>query len=127
MIRIFNKEMCDKCFDEEYDGFQTAKEYEEFKYNLERKIIEQNGLYLLDSFSHKLLGIIYIYKCSVCSSLRYFSKANGILDSFFLSDEKFNKKAKLYVKQYRNYRITGVFLMIISFFVASVIAVKCAN
>ena len=80
--------MCDKCFDKEYKKFGTDKEYEDVKFNLEQKLSEKDGLFLLSDFT-VYDKPVFKYKCNQCNNY-WFLVANN----FLVQEKTFEEEAK---------------------------------
>lgn len=98
--------MCEKCFTKEYDKFSTFQEFEDFKYELESKLLKGNGLFLLRACIYErgvLVNIhtdvlVNIYKCKNCETKWYLniSEEDGL--GFFLKENNYKKRLTINIK-----------------------------
>lgn len=88
--------MCQKCFDKEYEQFFSMQKYEDIKYTLERKLLEPDGLFLLNTINNDL--IFYQYKCRNCDIVWYLLIPEEYEDGFLLQQKGYDKFCDEFLK-----------------------------
>jgi hypothetical protein len=89
--------MCKACFEKEYFGFPSEKDFEEFDLLLTKKLNESGLKYIGNKGRYLKFGY-FIYKCENCNTTWWLSQPENAWRGFFAQE----KNAKLFLNKLQN-------------------------
>lgn len=113
--------MCEKCFENEINQFNSAQVFQSFETALEEKLKQPDGLFFLRQSSAAELTQYSIYSCRACEAKWYFQVPDTLNPGFFLLEAHAQQritKATATDDRWRKILITiCIMIMIICLFV----------